>query len=62
MTRSINKELKVNIRPTILSMAKEMDRLLKEHEFNEERHNDTLVSLVNNFKAVRGVDYLSEQF
>ena len=62
MTRLINKEVKVNARPLVLSMAREIDRLLKEHEFNEERHNDTLVSLIDNFKAVRGVDYLRDQF
>ena len=35
MTRLINKEVKVNARPLVLSMAREIDRLLKEHEFNE---------------------------
>jgi len=31
ITRIINKEVKVNARPLVLSMAREMDRLLKEH-------------------------------
>lgn len=30
-TRLINKEVKVNARPLVLSIAREMDRLLKEH-------------------------------
>ena len=42
-------------------MAREMDRLLKEHEFNEDRQADTVVSLIDNFKALRGVDYLRDQ-
>ena len=30
-TRLINKEVKVNSRPLVLSIAREMDRLLKDH-------------------------------
>ena len=31
VTRLINKEVKVNSRPLVLSIAREMDRLLKDH-------------------------------
>jgi hypothetical protein len=36
-------------------MAKEFDRLLREQQFNEEKLTETVTSLINNFKAVRGV-------
>lgn len=61
-TRLINKEVKVNARPLVLSIAREMDRLLKDHEFTEEKQEETVISLIDNFKAIRGVDYLKEQF
>ena len=61
-TRLINKEVKVSSRPLVLSIAREMDRLLKEHEFSEERQEETVISLIDNFKAMRGVDYLKGQF
>ena len=46
MTRLINKETTVNTRPLVQSMAKEFDRLLKEQQFTEDRHSDTIVSLL----------------
>lgn len=62
ITRIINKDININIRPIVASMAKEFDRLLREQQFNEEKLTETVTSLINNFKAVRGVQYLKSQF
>ena len=62
VTRLINKEVTINTRPMVQSMAREFDRLLKEQQMNQERSADVVVSLMENFKAVRGVEYMQEQF
>lgn len=43
-------------------MAREFDKLLREQQLDEDRQTDVVVSLIENFKAIRGVDYLKEQF
>ena len=62
VTRLVNKEIAVNTRPMVQSMAREFDRLLKEQQLTEQRQSEVVVSLLDNFKAVRGVDYMREQF
>lgn len=62
MTRIINKETHISIRPIVQNMAKEFDKLLKEQGFNEDKLNDTVTGLINNFKALKGVEYLKNQF
>lgn len=62
LTRTINRDIHQSTRAVVLNLAKEFDRLLKEQLFNEEKLNDIVTGLINNFKAVRGVDYLKQQF
>jgi hypothetical protein len=62
INRIINKDVSVNIRPLVQSLAKELDRLMRDQQMNEEGLSKTVTSLINNFKAVKGVDYLSLQF
>lgn len=62
ITRTINREVPVSHRPVVNNLARELDRMLKEHEFTEERFSTTVTTLLNSFKALKGVDYLREQF
>ena len=43
-------------------MARELDKTLREPNFNEDKLNDNVQSLMNNFRALRGVEYLKSQF
>lgn len=62
ITKLINRETTVNTRPLVQSLAKEFDKLLKEPQMTEDKVDSTVLSLINNFRALKGVDYLAEQF
>jgi hypothetical protein len=62
LTRFISKEVTINVRPLALSLAKELDRVLREPNFNEDRFSENVLSFLNNFRAVKGVEYLQTQF
>lgn len=62
ISRLINKEVNVNLRPLVSSLAKELDRTLRDSNFNEDKLSDNVLSFINNFRAVRGVEYLQTQF
>jgi len=62
ITKLINRETTVNTRPVIQSIAKEFDRLLREQQMTEDKVESTVLGLINNFRAFKGVSYLSEQF
>lgn len=62
VTRIVNKETSVNSRPLVQSMAREFERLLKEQQLTEEKQEDVVKSLLGNFKALKGVDAMRQQF
>jgi len=62
VTRSVNRDVHASLRPTVSTLAREFDRLLKEQQFSEEKIGETISSLFVNFKAVGGVEHLKEQF
>lgn len=62
VTRTINRDIHASLRPTVSTLAREFDRLLKEQQFSEEKIGETISSLLVNFKAVGGVEHLKQQF
>lgn len=62
LTRSINRDIHVSLRPSVSALAREFDRLLKEQQFTEEKLSETISNLMVTFKAVKGVDHWREQF
>ena len=62
VTRSVNRDVHASLRPTVSTLAREFDRLLKEQQFSAEKIGETISSLFVNFKAVGGVEHLKQQF
>jgi hypothetical protein len=58
ITKLINRETTVNTRPVVQSIAKEFERLLREQQMSEDKVDATVTGLINNFRALKGVDYL----
>lgn len=62
LSRTITRDIHVSLRPTVNSLAREFDRLLKEQQFTEDKIGETVSNLLVNFKAVSGVEHMKLQF